>query len=433
MNRLRVSDNARYLENEDGTPFFYLADTAWELFHRANRSEAEIYLRDRAAKGFTVIQAVVLAEFDGIHTPNALGDLPLINADPTRPNPGYFSHVDFIVDMAASLGLTVGMLPTWGDKWNLKWGVGPEIFTPENAAIYGEMLGKRYADKPLIWILGGDRPVESATHRAIIEAMAAGLRRGDGGSHLMTFHPPGGHSSSEYFHDAEWLDFNQWQSGHSRNGPNYACIASDYAKQPVKPCMDGEPGYEDHPSGFDLDNGYLDDYDVRKAAYWAMLAGAFGHTYGCHPVWQLWQPGREAVTLARRDWREALNLPGAGQMRRLRSLMESRPFHLRTPDQTLLVSEQKTGSRHAQAARAEDGSYAMIYLAAPDPVEIDLDELTGEKIIAWWYDPRTGVAQQIAEFSRAGRRTFTPPPGGPDWVLVLDDAGRGYGRPGGRR
>ena len=55
----------RYLQYADGRPFFYLGDTAWELFHRTTREEARLYLEDRARKGFTVIQAVCLAERDG--------------------------------------------------------------------------------------------------------------------------------------------------------------------------------------------------------------------------------------------------------------------------------------------------------------------------------------------------------------------------------
>jgi hypothetical protein len=133
---LRISPNRRFIVRDDGTPFFYLGDTAWELFHRLTMAEAELYLRDRAAKGFTVIQAVALAELDGLRTPNMRGDLPLINDDPTRPNEAYFAHVDAVVDLAASLGLHIGMLPTWGDKWNQKWGVGPEIFTPERARLW---------------------------------------------------------------------------------------------------------------------------------------------------------------------------------------------------------------------------------------------------------------------------------------------------------
>jgi hypothetical protein len=161
MQKLTISQNRRFLTYEDGTPFFYLADTAWELFHRLNREEADRYLADRAAKRFTVIQAVVLAEMDGLHDPNPYGHRPLHDDDPARPNDAYFEHVDYIVSAAADRGLTIGMLPTWGDKWNLKWGRGPVVFTPENARTYGRWLGDRYADSPIIWILGGDRPVEN--------------------------------------------------------------------------------------------------------------------------------------------------------------------------------------------------------------------------------------------------------------------------------
>src|SRR3954452_7231976 len=92
--RLKVSENRRFLVKEDGSPFFYLGDTAWELFHRLDREEAERYLKDRAAKGFTVIQAVVLAELDGLHSPNPYGHTPLEGDDPARPVEDYFKHVD---------------------------------------------------------------------------------------------------------------------------------------------------------------------------------------------------------------------------------------------------------------------------------------------------------------------------------------------------
>ena len=182
MRKLAVSDNRRFLVYEDGAPFFYLGDTAWELFHRLDREETEFYLQDRAAKRFTVIQAVVLAEYEGLTAPNAYGHLPLIDNDPARPSEAYFAHVDAVVARAEALGLIVGMLPTWGDKWNRKWGLGPEIFTPENAEAYGRWLGARYAESPIIWILGGDRPIEAEIHREIIRAMAQGLREGDGGN-----------------------------------------------------------------------------------------------------------------------------------------------------------------------------------------------------------------------------------------------------------
>src|ERR1051326_6509939 len=102
--RLKISDNHHFLITESGQPFFWLGDTAWELFHRLNREDAEHYLKNRAQKGFNVVQAVALAEFDGLTITNAYGHLPLIENDPLQPNEDYFKHVDWIVAKANSLG-----------------------------------------------------------------------------------------------------------------------------------------------------------------------------------------------------------------------------------------------------------------------------------------------------------------------------------------
>jgi hypothetical protein len=429
---VRVSENHRYLIDGDGKPFFYLGDTAWELFHRLDLVEADVYLRDRAAKRFTVIQAVVLAEYGGLDVPNAYGHLPLADCDPTRPVEAYFEHVDRVVDRAEELGLVVGMLPTWGDKWNKKWGQGPEVFTPDNAGVFGEFLGRRYRDRPIVWILGGDRPVENDRHREIIRAMAGGLVKGDGGRHLITYHPMGGKSSADYFHAEDWLAFNMLQSGHDYDRANFDRITADYNRVPTKPCLDGEPGYEDHPAGFKAANGYLDDWEARKFAYWALFAGACGHTYGCHDIWQFYGPGRSPITAARTPWRKAIGLPGAGQMRYARDLIESRPVLIRVPDPSLLASDPGRGGDHVQATRAGDGSYAFIYSASGHPFTVALDRLTGDTLKASWYDPRTGTSTAAGTVERAGRREFRPPSRGrrQDWVLVLDDPAWGYPAPG---
>ncbi|HRR25299.1 MAG TPA: DUF4038 domain-containing protein, partial [Acidobacteriota bacterium] len=168
---LRVSENGRYLETARGEPFLYLGDTAWELFHRLKREEADMYLQNRAQKGFTVIQAVILGQLGGLDEPNPYGQLPLIDRDPTRPNEAYFEHVDWIVKRAAELGLYVGMLPTWGSYWKQVGDNTEPIFNEENARAYGEFLGRRYRDAPLIWILGGDENIESPGERRVIDAM----------------------------------------------------------------------------------------------------------------------------------------------------------------------------------------------------------------------------------------------------------------------
>jgi len=440
MTRLKVSDNRRFMVKEDGAPFFYLGDTAWELFHRATREDAERYLRNRVEKGFTVIQAVVLAEFDGLHDPNPYGHVPLHDDDPSRPNEAYFQHVDWVVDKASELGLYTGILPTWGDKWNRAHGEGPEIFTLENAAAYGELLGRRYRDRPLIWILGGDRRVESDAHRAIIEAMARGIRQGDGGAHLMTFHPPGGAGSSEWFHDAAWLDFNMRQNGHGTEFTGrYDATRADYDRTPVKPVIDGEPIYEGHPISFNAEKlGHSIAADVRRPLYWDLFTGACGHTYGHHSVWGLWHAGRKPVNHPLVPWEEAIDAPGAGQMQHGRRLIESRPFLTRIPDDSIIVTNRVptsipgAGRYRFVATRDEAGTYALVYAPIGRAFSVRMEAITGPTVTAWWFNPRSGQADRIGDFPNSGPREFTPPDPGEllDWVLVLDDASRGYPPPG---
>src|SRR5688500_12814868 len=439
--RLKVSDNKRFLVKDDGTPFFYLGDTAWELFHRLNREEAEKYLKNRADKGFTVNQAVVLAELDGLNDPNPYGHKPLAGNDPTKPNEDYFKHVDWIVNKAEELGLTIGMLPTWGDKWNKKWGVGPEIFNPDNARAYGAWLGKRYQDKPIIWIVGGDRPVENDQHKEITRAMAKGLREGDGGNHLITFHPTGGNGSAQYFHGEEWLDFNMRQNGHAIDfDGRYDATRADYNRtNPVKPVIDGEPVYEDHPVNFKAKElGHTISVDVRRPLYWDLFTGACGHTSGHHSVWQMYAKGRNPINGPLMPWHEAIDQPGAAQMQHGRRLIESRPVLTRVPDDSVIVPAQVTtsvpgaGTRRYVATRDTDGTYAFVYAPVGRPFAVKMDVIKGGKVKAWWFNPRTGKAESIGEFENKGERQFSPPDAGEalDWVLVLDDASKNYPPPG---
>ncbi|MDX2245366.1 MAG: DUF4038 domain-containing protein [Bacteroidia bacterium] len=420
---LKVSDNHRYLTFADGKAFYYLGDTAWELFHRLSREEADMYLEDRAAKGFTVIQAVVLAELEGLTVPNAYGHLPLKDNDPTQPNEDYFTHVDYIVNKAESLGMFIGMLPTWGDKFNIRWGKGPEVFTPENARVYGEFLGKRYKNKPIIWILGGDRNPENDTHLAIVRSMAEGLEVGDGGAHLKTYHPQGASNSAEWFHGDEWLDFNMFQSGHGAvNIANYEMNLANYARTPVKPTLDGEPRYEDHPINWKPAEGWFDEGDVRQAAWWGALSGSCGHTYGDHNIWQMWQEGRSPISAARTPWQQAIHHPGSAQVGFMKMFLEEKSWYKLVPSPELIPTDTTSGGRKIVAAMAEDRSIALIYTPYGFPVEVDKTIWGDATFKAIWFDPRTSDRTEIApEVLVSG---LFDPPGEPgrasDWVLAIE-------------
>lgn len=424
MKTLKVQ--GRYLAWEDGIPFFYLGDTAWELFHALNREETEQYFSERSRQGFTVVQAVALAELEGLTKPNAYGRLPLLVTD-GKPDPGcpdtegdysYWDHVDFAVKTAANHEIVVALLPTWGDKFNLCWGKGPEIFNEENAYTYGRWIANRYKEQwNIIWMLGGDRKLEES-HRKIIDAMAAGIRSADK-HHLITFHPPGAQDSTDFLADAEYIDFHTAQTGHSVD----CCyrieeIMEKMASVSDKPYLDSEPRYEDHPACFDASIGYFwDAADVRQNAYWSVLSGACGHTYGNHSVWSMTRTASEYFPYT---WEQALRHGGAEQMRFVKELRLRRDYFSLQPASELLVGNYE-GMGHMVAAKGEN--YAYIYSPLGTPFTVDLTLFAGGKCVrASWFDPRTGE-ETVFGICRAEEKTLVVPPSsgkGKDWILVLE-------------
>lgn len=442
---IHISDNQRYLVDENGAPFFYLADTAWELFHRLDREEAGMYLQDRAAKGFNAIQAVAVAELDGIDFPNAYGFLPFVDGKPECPDVregddnDYWDHVDFIVDKANSYGLYVAMLPTWGRYW--KDGENPP-FNPDNAYVYGKWLAQRYRDARIIWVLGGDRNPETEQHFEIIRSMARGLEDGDGHKHLITYHTTGFSGSSRFFHKEEWLDFNMRQNGHNHWAEAYKMTRDDWdLDDPVKPVLDGEPIYEDHPVAFNPDKrGHSVAADCRRALYWDLFNGACGHTYGHHSIWQMWDPekSRYPVNNPLMPWYEAIHQPGSSQMQWGKKLVLSRPYLSRIPATEIVLKKNDIqtawpgeGIYRFAATMDADGTYLMVYAPVGREFTVNTAVIKGERLKAWWYNPRNGESVSAGKFHNDGERNFVSPDKGEeiDWVLVIDDASMRYPRP----
>jgi hypothetical protein len=423
--RLKVSPNGRYFVSQDGKPFFYLGDTCWLLFQRMNHDEVEEYLKDRAAKGFTVIQAYVIRGLGKKHPDGnaSLLDIgPFVDRDPSRPNEAFFRNVDAIVNRANELGLVMGLVTA--KSWHVNQ--HPEkVFDEKNAYTFGKFLGERYRNNAVIWFPGGDSAPGKDT--AVWVAMAKGLKDGSGGRHLICYHGQGGSSSSDWFHQADWLDFNSIQSGHGWGVPTYQRVTRDRALSPPKPTVDMEPSYENHPTGPRTPR--IDAHQVRRGAYWAVLAGAAGHGYGALDLFWLYKDSDAPFPRnGFQHWRKAMAYDGAGQLGLMRRLFELRPWYKLVPDQSVISAGQGKGEDHIQAGRAEDGSFLIAYLPHGGKVGVHLDKITGEKVTARWYDPRTGAWRAIGEYPATGAREFVAPTHGPrdDWVLVLDDTAKRY-------
>jgi hypothetical protein len=176
--------------------------------------------------------------------------------------------------------------------------------------------------------------------------------------------------------------------------------------------------------------GWFDEVDVRQAAYWNLFSGGFGHTYGCHAIWQMLAPGREPIGYARNYWYDDIDLPGAWDMIHVRKLMESRPMPERVPFQQLVKNSYVPETDYIVATRGE--SYAMVYIPTGWGAALDLDLLGWPLSRGWWYNCRTGEVKDIGEIETRGVQTFGPETSGRgnDWVLVLDNAEKSFGPPG---
>ena len=462
--RLKVSIvNPHYLQYEDGRPFFWLGDTGWEIFLRLSREDAQWYIYQRKEQGFNIIQAVMITEFEGVKAPNYYHALPFIDEDPEKPDitPGnnindsvaydYWDHIDYLVNYAEKMGMYLALLPAWGEYVIPR--EGRLLFkTTQQAYNYGWFIGNRYKNnKNIVWMLGGDRmPDERKDGVEIWRAMAEGISDGTNGEKnmdgaadysttCMTYHSFS--SSSQWFHNDEWIDFHSWGSYHSDYylSRSYEQATHDWNLARPKPTLNAEPAYEMHSVNWIAGNGLFMAYDVRDIAYWSVFAGACGHTYGNNNIWQFYDGEHQPITFADVNWKKALFSPGAEQMKYLKKLIESRPMLEMEPDNSIIAGQNPTGAGHIQAIKGK--SFAFIYVPTGNVPSIRLGKITGSKIKAWWYNPRNGESSLIGIFDNSGEKTFIVPGmskqmewlisgRGCDWVLVLDDTLKGFGQPG---
>lgn len=444
--RLKVSDNQRYLVHENGTPFFWLGNTAWLISERLTRDEVEYYLTREREEGYNVEQIQVLnaiPTFDiyGHQANDASFDCSKYSKTGQY---GYWEHLDYIVDMAAANGIYIAMDCIWGSQINQ--------MTPQKAALYGKFLGERYKNKPnIIWMIGGDIMGDKGMDSW--DALARAIKKADP-NHVMTFHPRGRTTSAWWYNDREWLDFNMFQSGHRRYGQRngdgdytikdnteednwrYVLMGAGDKEQSagnrtvkggMKPVIDGEPSYEDIPQGLhDFSAPRWQDYDVRRYAYWAVFGGCFGHTYGHNSIMQFMRPGLLGSFGAEKPWWEAMKDPGYGQMKYLKWLMLSVPFTQGENDQSVIASQN--GERYDRIIATRGTDYLLVYNYSGKPMQIDLRKISGAKKNVWMMNPADGTLTYLGEYGN-GVSEFTIDGAylrGSDRVLIAIDASKDY-------
>ncbi len=435
--KLKVSDNGRYLQHENGTPFFWLGETGWLLPERLDRNEASYYLSHCRQAGYNVVQIQVI---NGVPAINHYGQFSHPDGfnfkDINKKGVyGYWDHMDYIIQKAEQNGIYIGMVCIWGGL------VKQGLMSVKDAEAYGKFLAERYKNSPnIIWIMGGD--VRGDINPDQWNTLARTIKDIDK-NHLMTYHPFGRTSSIYWFHNADWLDFNMFQSGHRRYDQvkgdgddkaeaavaedNWRYVEAGLAMTPAKPILDAEPSYEDIPQGLhDPKQPRWQAPDVRRYAYWSVFAGSFGHTYGHNSIMQMLKVANDGGYGAVKTWYDGMKDPGFNQMKYLKNLMLSFPFFERVPDQSIIADENGTRYERVIATRGTD--YLLVYNYTNRPMKLDLSKISGAKKNVWWYSVTDGTLQYVGEFdSQVQPFHFDGASGaGNDRVLIAVDSSKDY-------
>ncbi|HEX2521776.1 MAG TPA: DUF4038 domain-containing protein, partial [Terriglobia bacterium] len=308
---------------------------------------------------------------------------------------------DWVLRRAADEGVVMMLAPIYLGYKGTDEGWYQEVRLNAEAKCrdYGRYLGRRYKDYPnIIWLMGGDRNPADVIDE--VNAVAAGIRE-FAPSHLFTAHTAPESTPAEQYSLSQWLDLDATYSYmivHRK-------LLANYHHRPVRPNILIESTYEGEHNASPL--------QIRRQSYWALLAGAAGQFYGNRPIWGFF-PG----------WEKALDSKGAQDMARLAKFIESRPWHTLVPDDAHKVVTSGLGEfrglDYLAAARSEDRRLLVAYIPTPRSFTVQFSELTGEKLHAWWFDPKTGKAVQAGEYQPRGEHEFRTPGEG-DWVLVLED------------
>lgn len=433
---LKISQNQRFFQTADGKPFFWLGDTGWLLFIKCNREDVLQYLDARQQQGFNVVQVMVLHT---LGAKNVYGAKALKEGDISQPltTPGaafddtsaydFWDHVDFVVQEAEKRGIYMAFVPVWGSA------AKDETVTAPKAAVFAKFLAERYKNNTnIIWLNGGD--IEGNAKMDVWEAIGTTIKKYDP-HHLMTYHPRGRYSSTDWFHNRKWLDFNMFQSGHRsyaqdtsmkekhRHGEdNWKFVVTDYNMKPAKPVLDGEPSYENIPYGLhDSLQPRWTAAEVRRYGYWSVFAGGAGFTYGENAIMQFNKMGdADANFGVFNNWKETINAPGALQMKYLKDLILSYSYFDRKPAQEIIADN--TQKRYNYIIATKGPAYAMAYTYTGRTFKVNTAKLGFKLSSAQWYSPVDGSTQSIGLKAKTGIVSFDPPgqpKNGNDWVLVL--------------
>lgn len=407
---LRLSENRRYFVHADGTPFFWLADTAWNGVLKARPEDWNTYLKTRRSQGFTAVQSVATQwrayQDEAAYT----------GRNDIRINPGFFKRLDPMVKAINDHGLVAAPVMLWAVTGN---DPGHEL-SEQDAIRLARYMAARWGAWNVFWILAGDGEYLGRKSERWLRIGRAVF--GDNPGRPATLHPTGRQWIAEEFGNEPWYSMIGYQSTHSEQtvpwlvqGPP----AKDWDRTPALPVVNLEPNYEGILSS--QTKKPFDALAVRRALYRSLLVSpTAGVTYGHHGVWS-WAEKPEVplnhpnsgVAL---PWRQALQSEGSKSVKRLAGLFASVKWWTLAPDPALVANQPDDPFSFVPAARDGGGTLALIYLPQEAEISLNTEKLRIGAGIRW-FNPSTGRYFPAGRVQSSGMTL--QPPGSGDWVLVV--------------
>jgi len=225
---VRLSRKGRYLAHADGTPFFWLVDTAWNGALLSSERDWDIYLDNRVSKKFTGIQFVT-TQWRTAYT-DADGMVAYTGFEKIKINPAFFHRLDKRVDAVNAKGLLA--VPV------LLWTLGKDKQVPgklpeDEAICLARYMVARYGANHVAWFLPGDGNYSGTNAERWKRIGRAVLWPWDA------------------FLKERWVSIFGYQSGHGDSADTLRWIHSGppsqkWRQKPYRPIINLEPPYEDH-------------------------------------------------------------------------------------------------------------------------------------------------------------------------------------------
>lgn len=421
---IRVARDGLTLEHDDSTPFFWVADTAWNGALLSTPRDWNSYLQTRARQQFSAVQWVA-TQWRAAPGGDVNGQVAFTGKEKISVNPEFFQKLDAKADAANRAGLL--NVPV------LLWAIGgrsadqnPGAFLPEaQAVLLARYMVARWQAHKVAWILGGDGHYfggEGERWRRIGRAVFNDIPHAP-----VAMHPQGRHWILNEFKDEKWIGIIGYQSGHGDSDDALSWLTKgpltqDWNKEPHHPLINLEPPYEGHLA-YDSKTPLTADL-VRRTIYWSLLNGpTAGVTYGAHGVWG-WDDGTKPPTDhpgtgKPLPWQKALMMPGAEEMPHLVKFFTSIEFNQLRPMPEAVVNNPGAQSprKYIAAARSEKKDLTIVYVPEERTIEILLSSLPPSPEVKW-FNPRTGETSAAVAVITDTTAQF-PTPGEGDWILWM--------------